>query len=162
MKNVFSKLIIAACLSLIVSYASAEPAFVSMFDNCQVGWVSAEPLEPAFLPNIVFIRGSGVGIVPNNGLGYTQFHCRTRFDFSQPVPALNFFTFEPVVVMLASFSQACAEVGFCQRGNNGAVVLDGSIGLPCGTALGPTFDWHAVVAPSGQTKIVCKVHESQD
>ena len=162
MKRVFPKLLIAACLSLMVSHAPAEPAFVSMLSNCQVGWVSAEPLEPEFLPNIVFIRGSGVEVVPNNGLGYTQFHCKTRLDFSQPVPALNFFTLEPVVVMLASFSQACAEVGFCPRGNHGAVVLDGSIGLPCQTALGPTFDWHAVIAPSGQTKIVCKMHEPQD
>jgi hypothetical protein len=157
---VLQKFLVVVCLALLCSVIQAAPALVSTLDNCLVGWVSADPLPPAALPNIVLIQGTGISVTSNNGRGYTQFHCKARLDFSQPVLASNFFTFEPVMVTLADFGQACIEIGFCPSGLNGAAVIDGSSGFTCETFLGPTSDWHAVVTPSGQSKIVCRIHES--
>jgi len=119
--------------------------------------VSADPLPPAALPNVILIRGTGVGVVVNNDQQVTQFHCNAFLDFSQPVLAINFWTGDPVMVNLGSFDDMCNTLGICRRGENGALHIDGTSGFTCNTALGATPDFLEAVAPSGQVNLVCRL-----
>ena len=152
--RILSAILLAALISPAVS---AQPALVSMLDQCTVGWLSADPLDPAALPDVVAIRGSGVGVVANPDRGITQFHCQAFLDFSQPVMALNFWNGDPVMVNLAGFEDLCTTLGLCRQGQGGALIIDGSSGFTCNTALGPTSDFQEVVSPSGEVSLVCRL-----
>jgi len=152
-------LLCIVCLGVFSSNALAEPAIAEVGYDCFIGWVSAEPLEPADFPNIVLIPGSGVQVTTNNGRTHLQKHCKTYLDFGQPVMGINAFTGDIVYVILAGIAQACDELGFCPGGVNGAVRVDASSGFICNTPFGPTYDFQLVVAPGGQAMLSCKLHE---
>ena len=155
--DVLGFLVLMVCTSFAFTGASADPALVSTLDQCTVAWLSADPLPPEGFPDLVLIRGTGLGVVVNNDQGITQFHCGVDLDFSQPVLAINFFTGQPVEVTLGTFDDACNTLGFCRQGENGALVLDGTSGFTCDTALGATTDFQAVYTPSGKGRIVCRL-----
>ncbi|NIP17559.1 MAG: hypothetical protein GWM87_04945, partial [Xanthomonadales bacterium] len=84
------------CLSAIVSLglcfsgtANATPAFVQMIPeegSCFFGWVSEEAIEPAALPDIVFVPAElGISLRTENDADQRVLQCKGEFDFDNPV-----------------------------------------------------------------------------
>jgi len=157
------KLILVACaalatLGLMAPPAVAGPAFVinmgtSSDPLCGAPWVSTDPDHP-----FVWLEGYGTMVVTGNANGIAVFSCKLSRHTSDPVLVRDLFTFDWVLVTLASAEDTCAAFGLesCQSGKHGAVIAGSEAGLCSLTPEVTTTDWQRVITPSGLDHIVCR------
>lgn len=98
--------------------------------------------------------GSAAHAGGNGALVVNDLGCMVPDGNGQPVPASN----SHVVVAFSANGNTlfrCSATGVPNPAGRAVTWDYASTGLTCGTALGSTTKWHAVVSPSGNVSLVC-------